>query len=102
MANDKSRPRYLFAAVPDGSKSVVRYIWEIDWKAGLEFHPYDKGGATGKWGFKVKRGTSPEIKACKEKYLGKWLWENKGDRKVQALYGFPYGARVVGVRTPAS
>lgn len=95
----QDRPRYLFAAVPDGAKSVVRYIWEIDWTKELEFHPFEKGGGVGKWGFSLLDGESKALKACREKYLGKWLVEEREGRagKTQVLSGYTAGVRVIGI-----
>ena len=93
------RPRYLFAAVPDGAKSVVRYIWEIDWTKKLEFHPYEEGGNSGKWGFPLLAGETDDLKACREKYLGKVLLEDREGRagKTQVLNGYNMGVRVIGI-----
>jgi hypothetical protein len=95
----QDRPRYLFAAVPDGAKSVVRYIREIDWTKGLEFHPFEKGGSVGKWGFSLLDGESKDLKACREKYLGKCLVENRegSARPTQVLNGYNKGVRVIGI-----
>jgi hypothetical protein len=87
-----SRPDFLFAAVPDAGKTVVRYIWEIDWSRGIEFHPDGK-----QWGFYLTEDDNQALKKCKESYLGKVLHTVNKGQKTQALKNYSSGVRVIGI-----
>ena len=101
LSSRNERPRYLFAAVPDGMNSVVRYIWEIDWDSGVEFHPFQKDGKTGKWGFNLfenqESPPSRNFDVCRKKYLGTVLKEDRKGKEVQVLSGYSMGTRLIGI-----
>ena len=43
IKGDADRPMWLFAGVPDGKDTVVRFAWKIDWSKNWAFYPIHKG-----------------------------------------------------------
>lgn len=99
--NPAKRPKFLFAGIKDGNKTVVRYIWEIDWSKNLEHYPGNR------WGFPLKEEATPSaaLKAVQEQYLGACLYnpvkeEDLKDKKKQitmkqALSAYAHGVRII-------
>lgn len=88
LNNSKDRPKYLFAGVPDGKDTVVRYVWEIDWNKNWE--RYDSG----QWGIPV---TDPS-ELIQHELLGKRLMLKKDGKLQQVLLGYAKGVRVIGIK----
>ncbi len=90
-----NRPTWLFAGVPDGKDTVVRYVWKIDWSKDWEFYPKQKGSNSGKWGIPV---TDPN-ELISHPLLGKRLViKNKVGKTTQVLAGCSTGVRVIGIK----
>lgn len=94
LSGDANRPTWLFAGVPDGKDTVVRYAWKIDWSKNWEFYPFEKGGVSGKWGVPV---TDPK-ELFPHHLLGKRLvMKSKAGKTAQVLAGYSMGVRVIGI-----
>ncbi len=94
LAGEKNRPTWLFAGVPDGGDTVVRYAWRIDWGKNWQFFLMNSETGTGKWGIPVER---PE-ELTLHPLLGRRLMEERTGKETQALAGYAHGVRVIGVR----
>lgn len=88
------RPTVLLGGVPDGSETVVRFAWRIDYSAKNPSDPnrweYYDWGKNSRWGI-------PIGERVKHPLLGKKLMEKRNGKKVQVLLAFPHGVRVLGI-----
>lgn len=86
--NDGERPRWLLACVPDGSNTVVRYAWQIDWNKPFEYYP-----DSNQWGIPVAEEHEMHD------LLGKRLMKkNSSGKLTQVLYGQADGVKIVGIK----
>ena len=89
------RPTVLLGGVPDGSETVVRYAWKIDYSAKTASDPnrweYYDWGKDSRWGIPIGE------RVAKHPLLGKKLMEKRNGKKVQVLLAFPHGVRVLGI-----
>lgn len=89
------RPTVLLGGVPDGSETVVRYAWKIDYSAKTvsdpnrwEFYDWGKNSA---WSIPIGEPI------YNHPLLGKKLMEKRDGKKVQVLRAFAKGMRVLSI-----
>ncbi len=78
-------PARLFLGIPEpGGRTVIRYAWEVDREGVWELY-----AATGRWGIPLGD------RVRDHRWLGTCLYETRNGRRVQVLYGYASGIRVL-------
>ncbi|MDY6054851.1 LEM-3-like GIY-YIG domain-containing protein [Micrococcus sp.] len=56
VEHPETMPQFLMMGIPEGGRTVVRYIWEVDPQGRWELHPCGDGSREVRWGIPVKEG----------------------------------------------